>query len=372
MNGKKFLYCGISAAAILTIAGCSVPTITANYTMPPEAISDVKGIDTMEIVVNVSLPNSSDAADSAIARAAICERLAAGFGREGFFRTTDPVWGNPAGADALASLVKSKNSRHGYARLVTPPVTPRARIELNFKADVTSGERNQIVDTKLTKVFYRVAYRKQEITWGSGERKNRETIQIPYSVPDRSEKSVARSKIKQYWINARGALEAKVIDKNGKVVYQKRFDNLSVAAQCDHSSLKAVPTKASVFSALSKDAIAAIVKDLSPHKESKQIKINKDGDKRGFYLLQALAFSEAVSTFENIDEKKRTFADWENLGVTYEVLGAYEDAQKCYETALKVKKEDKGMFDYDKKIAEDGLVRIKAVIAAREKLDKIK
>ena len=169
-----------------------------------------------------------------------------------------------------------------------------------------------------------------------------------------------------------GTLDAKVIDKSGKVVYQRKFENLKFSATCDHESLKAIPTKSSIFSELSKNAIAAIVEDLSPHKESKQVKINKDGDKRGFYLLQALAFSEAVTTFENIDEKQRTCADWENLGVTYEALGAYEDALKCFETALKIKKEDKGTFDYDKNIAEDGIGRIKSVIEAQSKLEKLK
>ena len=371
MNGKNIFVHGVSAAAILAIAGCSVPTITADYTMPPKAVSDIKGIDTMEIVVNVKLPNQGPA-DEAIARSVICERLAAGFCREGFFRTTDFVWGNPQGADEMASLLKSKNSKHGYARIATAPVKPRARIELTFEALVASGEQDLNVNTELKKVFYKVEHRDAEIEWGPKDNRKKETIKVPYSVPAQTQKSIARSKVKRFWINAAGTLEAKVIDKSGKIVYQKKFDGLKFSATCDHNSLKALPTKSSIFSELSKNAIAAIVEDLSPHKESKQVKINKDGDKRGFYLLKALAFSEAVTTFENIDEKKRTFADWENLGVTYEALGAYDDARKCFEIALKIKKEDKGMFDYDENIAEDGIDRIKSVIEAQGKLEKLK
>lgn len=118
--------------------------------------------------------------------------------------------------------------------------------------------------------------------------------------------------------------------------------------------------------------IADIVQDLSPYKKSKTIVINKDGDERGFLLLQALAFTEAVETFERIDEKKRTFADWENLGVSYEAMGHFEDAQKCYATALKVKKENKGLFDYDKKIAEKGLARINGMVKKQSVLEKYK
>ena len=370
MNRKNIFVQGISAAVILAAAGCSVPKITADYTMPPKAVSDIKGIDTMEVVVNVSLSGDKKSGDEAIARGVICERLAAGFNSEGFLRTTDFVWGNPQGADEMTALLKSKNSRHGYARITTDPITSRARLELTLNAQVSSGEEDLKVDTELKKVFYKVDYKKQKITWGK-DKKNTEEISVPYSTPDREVKSVASSKVKRFWIDAQGVLEAKVIDKNGKIVYQKKIDNLRANAQCDHETLKAVPTKFSIFSELSRKAVADIVKDLSPHKESKEVKINKDGDKRGFYLLKALAFSEAVSTFENIDEKKRTFADWENLGVTYEALGAYEEAQKCFETALKIKKENKGMFDYDKNIAEDGIIRIKRVINAQNKLEKL-
>ena len=228
------------------------------------------------------------------------------------------------------------------------------------------------VRTPLKKIYFVVDYRDQTITWGHGEQKHTETVKVPYSRLARTEKSVAHSNVKQFRVDAQGDLDVKVTDKNGKVVYRKRFDGLKFSARCDHATLSALPTKYSIFSELSKNAIAAIVKDLSPYKESKEVMINKDGNKRGFYLLKALAFSEAAATFENIDEKKRTFADWENLGVTYEVLGAYEDAQKCFETALKVKQADKGIFDYDVKIAEEGLERINAVIEAQGKLNKIK
>ena len=89
-------------------------------------------------------------------------------------------------------------------------------------------------------------------------------------------------------------------------------------------------------------------------------------------MLNALAFSEAFDVFENIKEEERTFADWENLGVICEALGDYENAKKCFETAINVKDKDKGFFDYDERIAENGIVRIEKVINAQKKLEKIK
>ena len=370
MNRKNIFVYGISATAILlTIAGCSTPTITADYTMLPKGISDIKGIDTMEIVVNAEMQNSEDAA---IAKAIICEKIAAGFTREGFFRTTDLIWGNPVGATQMHSVLQKKGSRHGYARITTEPVTPRARMEITFKADVKSSDATLNVKTNLKKVYYKTEKRKQKISWGKGEKKHTETIYVPYSVPDRTKKSVAMSKVKQHNISAAGTLDVKVFDKNGKNVYQKSFKGLKASARCDHRSLSAPLSKASLLSKMSEKVVASIVKDLSPYKESKSVKINKDGDERGFLLLSALAFSEAYDVFQKIDEKERTFADWENLGVICEALGDYEEAKRCFEAAVKVKKADKGFFDYDKNIAEDGIVRINNVINAQKKLEKIK
>ena len=370
MDRRKFFVYGISAVAItLAITGCHTPTITADYTMPPQGVSDIKGIDTMEIVVNAKMQNSEDAA---IAKGIICEKIAAGFSNEGFFRTTDLIWGNPAGATKMHSVLQEKKSKHGYARIVTDPVTPRARMEITFKADVHTSEKPLVVDTKLKKVYYETKYRTQKISWGKGENKQTEKIRVPYSVPARTVKSIAKTDVIQYNISAIGSMNVKVTDKTGKTVYQKSFKPLRALGKCDHDSLKALPGKASLISQMSEEVVASIVKDLSPYKESKCVKINKDGDKRGFLLLSALAFSEAYDVFQKIDEKERTFADWENLGVICEALGDYEEAKRCFEAAVKVKKTDKGFFDYDKNIAEDGIVRINNVINAQKKLEKIK
>ena len=372
MNTKCVFAQGISAAAVLlAVAGCSVPTITVECKMPPRAISDIKGIDVMEIVVNTSLTGNRIApGDDSIAKAAVCERLAGKIGSEGFYRTTDFIWGNPDGADKMFSLLDAKKSRHGYARIATNPVRPRARLELNLEADVTAKAFDKTIDTKLTTVYYSTQYRRETIYWGTGENKHRETINVPYSVPARTTTSVAQSQAGEYGLFARGRLTAKLTDKNGKVVYRKTH-SLAFRSVCNEANLAAPPTNAEVFSALTGDAIVSIMKDLSPYKESRDIKINKDGSKRGFYLLEALALSEAATAYEAIEEKKRTFADWENYGIVCEALGDISGARRCFETAVKLKKTDKGFFDYDKNIAEDGLVRLEQTVADQERLDRM-
>ena len=370
MDRRKIFVYGITAVAIsLAIAGCHTPTITADYTMPPRAVSDIKNIDTMEIVVNV---NMADSKDAAVAKGIICKKIAAGFANEGFYRTTDLIWGNSAGASNMHAILRSKDSRHGYARIATDPIRRRARMIVTFNADISTYETPLVVRTKLKKVYYKTMYRTQEISWGSGERINRERIRIPYSVPSSVARSIAQTNVKQYKISATGSMDVKVIDKKGKTVYHKSFNHLNALAECDHDSLKALPGKASLISSMSHFSIANIVKDLSPYKVSRSVKINKDGDERGFLLLNAMAFSEAFDVFENIKENERTFADWENLGIICEVLGDYENAKRCFETAVKVKKKDKGLFDYDKNIAENGINRIKKVIEDQERFEKIK
>lgn len=372
MNRKNIFGSGVSAVAILlAVAGCSTPTITTEYLNPPEKISNIKNIETMEIVVNVSTPGNN-AEDISIARGVICERLAAAFAANKFYRTTDFVWGNPQGAWELHKLMQDKKSRHGYARLMTDRLQPRARMILDFDVKVQYGVENLDVQTSLQKVFYVTRYREEVIYWGHGEHKNRERIRIPYSVPARTIRSIAHSDVKKYWAVASGSLDVAIIDKNGKLVYKRKFDNLKASAECDHIDRNALPTKASLFSQMSKKLIPVIIKDCSPHYVTKTLKINEDGDERGFELLQALAYSEAFDVYQSIAEEERTFADWENLGIIFEVSGDYEAAGECYETAIKVKKADKGWFDYDKNIAEDGLVRIRELIAASKKFDKLK
>ena len=106
---------------------------------------------------------------------------------------------------------------------MTDRLQPRARMILDFDVKVQYGVEDLDVQTSLKKVLYVKRYREEVIYWGHGEHKNKERIRIPYSVPARTIRSIAHSDVKKYWAVASGSLDVAIIDKNGKLVYKRKF-----------------------------------------------------------------------------------------------------------------------------------------------------
>ena len=122
MNQKNAFPYGVgvcAAASLLTLlfSGCTTRTVQAAYVTPPGAVTDIQSIATMELIPQVTLTGSGVAeGDRNTATGVLVQRLSSGFSREGYFRTTDLIWGNAAGAAALGKNLAKKESRHG-----TPP-----------------------------------------------------------------------------------------------------------------------------------------------------------------------------------------------------------------------------------------------------------
>ena len=344
------------------ISGCHVPTIIADYKMPAEMITNIANIDIMDVNINVDLSgNRISSEDNSIAKGIIGKKIVAGFYQNGHFRTTDYIWGNDNGAQKLFSLIQEKSAVHGYSRMTSLPILKRAKLELTFKANISSNQRDISVKTNLKRVQYIKIYTPRVYSYYIGQNTYYKTYRVPSTIPGSTSWSSAYSNVKLHEVTATGSLHATVTDKDGKIVYNQTFPNLNFYAKSDHLTLAAVPNNIHVLSQLSETAVSKIIKHLSPYTERKILKINKDGNEQAFLLLKALAFSEAMSAYENIPEKERTFADWENYGIVCEVLGEFKTALNCYNSAIKVKKEQKGIFDYDKNIAEDGIARLKKI-----------
>jgi tetratricopeptide (TPR) repeat protein len=358
-SNKTFRYLFFGLLSLFLLSGCSVPTITADYKMPAEMITNIADINIMDVDINVSLSgNRINYGDDSIAKSVIARKIVAGFYQNGHYKTTDYVWGSQGGDNKLFTLAQNKSDIHGYARLAALPITKKAKLELTFNANISSYARDLNVKTNLKRVQYIKIYTPRTYSYTVGENNYYRTYNVPSTIPGSVSWSSVYSNVKQYEVTAKGTLQAKVTDKNGKVVYNQSFPNLKFYAKCDHLTLAALPNNAHILSQLSNAVVSKVVKHLSPYTERKVLKINKDGDEKAFLLLEALAFSEAVAAYENIPEKERTFADWENYGIVCEVLGDFETARNCYLTAIRVKKADKGIFDYDKQIAENGIARL--------------
>lgn len=343
-----------AAAVIILAAGCAAETITAEYVMPPKAVSDIKGIDTMELVTNVKVTdNSAKTIDRSYVTGTLNQRVAARFCQEGFFRTTDFVWGNPAGAAKMSTTVLGPGNMHGYARHTTDPVSKRAKLYLTLNVNVTSGK----------------AVKQQEFILKDIPFTKTMVGRVPVGKPVLSAVKVQKVivPVESYMIAARGSLAVKLVNKNGATVYTKNFNDLKSSVEIGMSKHGSLPTKSAVIMEMLVPVIETIIADLSPHKEKRALVINENGDERGCLLLKAQAFTEAITVLEDIvtDDKikKKNSADYENLGLAYEIIGDYNAAKENFDNALKISPESK--------IAKDGAQRVEDILSAKAALRKM-
>lgn len=337
-----------ASAALLLVAGCATETITAEYVMPPSAVKDIKAIDTLAITANTQLSgNAVKGNDKTYANGALQQRVAARLCQEGFYRTTDIVWGNANGVSKMADVIAKKESRHGYARYSTESDFKRAQLELGLTVNIDSQTVKKNIDFTLKDVPY----------------KEEKAGKMPIGRPDiagtRIEKTTRQVDV--FSIVGTGSLMVKLTDKSGKVVYEKNFPDLKYTYETTAEKHSSLPSNAAVVAAMIVPSIETVVADLSPHKESRKLEVNEDGNEKGVLLLKAQAFTEAITALDEIKEK--TFADYENLGLAYEIIGDYNAAKDAFGEALKLKA--------GSKIATDGNARIDKVLAGKAELRKM-
>ncbi len=345
---NKGLQIAGAAAAMFLFAGCSTSeTVTADYVMPPDAIKDIKAIDTMAITANVKLSGNAFGKDKTFAMGALQQRVAARFCQEGFFKTTDFVWGNPDGAAKLEDIIQKKESMHGYASHATDMVSKRANLILDLTAKIDSKAGRKTLPFTLKNVPYR------ETRAGK----------VPVSYPDPSRIRIrkATGTVDVFSIVGTGSLSVKLVDKSGKTVYEKNFPNLKYSLVTSAEKHASLPSGAAVIAEMIVPAIETVVADLSPHKESRKLEVNEDGAEAAVLLLKAQAFTETISALDDVKEKN--YADYENLGTAYEVIGDYNAAKDAFDQALKLKA--------GSKIATDGNARIENILSGKTTLRKM-
>lgn len=344
---KGLQIAGISAVVLL-VAGCATETVTADYVMPPKVIKDIKAIDTMAITTDVKLSgNALGNQDKTFANGALQQRVAARLCQEGYFKTTDFVWGNPDGVSKMEDTIRKKESMHGYARHTTDLIQKRANLILNLTAEINA----QTVKKNLSFTLKDVPYKEEN----AGK--------MPVGRPDLTRtriQKVSRA-VDVFSIVGTGNLSVKLVDKSGKTVYEKNFPNLKYSFETSDSKHASLPSNSAVIAEMIVPAIETVVADLSPHKESRKLEVNEDGAEHTVLLLKAQAFTEAIAALDEIKEK--TYADYENLGLAYEIIGDYNAAKDAFNEALKLKA--------GTKIATDGNARIQAILAGKAELRKM-
>jgi hypothetical protein len=328
-----------SLVSMLIFGGCKTEeTVTVDYIVPPKEISDVNSISTLEIIPNVKLSGSAIknfTVEKQLVNVALTQSLSSRLCQNGYIKPVDSIWGNIDGVAQMDELISEKDSKHGYARIMTDSMEERATMNLNLTLTMNSNRVQDEIIKELVDTPYKIEYRDEKREYKSGDQKRTATVRVPYSSPDKSTSKKVSFKTIAYVVSGSGTLTAELVDKSGVKVYEKSFPNLSYSFRTSESVHGGVPTNTEVIAKMILPAIEEIAKDISPHKESRTLEINTDGSKKAVLLLRSLALTEAITALDELKDTKSS-ADYENLGVAYEAIGEYVSAESAFAKATEL------------------------------------
>ncbi len=323
-----------AALVLLFAAGCASERVTADYTMPARSVADVGAVSLLDIVSVAKLSgNRVQDGDSERAASLVRQHLSACLYQEGFYQTTDNIWGADAkGAAALGEIARQSESRHGYASFASmaPDATGRLELSLDLSVDAIRQQRSE--EITLTSIPYVDLPPKE----------NAAPRSIPNPDPSTHVKRTVAANYDVWTVTGTGSLLAKLFDaKTGKLVYERTFEVLP-----PDNDARCVPTLLRAVSAAITPAIRELIADISPHQESRSLEVNEDAHPRVVSLLAAKDYVDTVTEVDRLVEAKAqadpkdkdvyapTFADFENKAVALEILGQYAEAKLAWEQVL--------------------------------------
>ncbi|PIE69485.1 MAG: hypothetical protein CSA21_02320 [Deltaproteobacteria bacterium] len=289
-------------------------TLTAKYVMPPRVVRDVSALQNLVIAPpRVVLSGNYDKAKKLIPVFVNClnQRLISGIYQERFFNVQDEIHGNPKG---VAALNKTFAHAHGYSIKSRHAKHP-ARIQTWATVELTRSRGQDRVVTSLATVPYDIKYSDEG---------------VPYSVPDTDNQDLEEriTHVDFVTIKAKGDLRVEVRDTKGQVVYTKTFKALHFEKKVGGDTpVEALPTALEIATTLFEDPIAAIVKDISPHKEERSLVVNEQGDATAVVLMKATAFSEAYKRLDTVLQKHQALYESEAQEIKQTFSQKIQDAK---------------------------------------------
>ena len=343
-NISKFGVYGVAAGLAAFIVGCSTEKITVDYVMPAKAVTDVSKVNIAAIKVKANVTGNL-AGDNKQNAGLVKQLLAMRLYKEGYYQVTDDIWASPDCAQEFCNALKAQGAS-GYSGFIAKGQT-KGKVVIDVALDL-------VLDCKPVK-------KELPFTLTTVPYKAKTVEGVPTSEPDA--KATVTEKVKKevtvYEVVAKGTLKAKFVGANGKdspQKYENTFQITMPKADCYDS---AKPSRMKALAAAVTPAVNGIVADMSPYKESRELEAIEGGDERVVYLLNAKAFLEVESVVEKLDiTGKANFADFENLGIAREAMGAFGQAKFAYEKAAKLNPESE--------TARAGLKRVQDALAGRD------
>ena len=304
---------------VLWLTGCAtVEQPIASFTMPPQAISagDLAKINTLKIVVNSKVKSTNPGKDSTCAAGILREKVASRLYQGGYYRVVDVIWGDIYGVNKAYDAANVAKSGHGYPHFVTESFEKAAVLTIDFTASIQA----KVVRSMETKKLQRTPYVMERT-------KDKEP---PKSKADYDHASVREEQTPHDVLQgkAAGNLSFTIVAADGTEVYARQFP-----LEKEFGGEISCPTDAELIASLIDAAVNEFGSDCSPTKVSRKLVVNEKGDAKAILLLQANAYSDVIARLEALPPKKVTAADYENLGIAFEVLGDIPNAEENYEKA---------------------------------------
>jgi hypothetical protein len=292
-KGLRFLFVlGLQTlVCMLAGTGCAPPReLHTTYILPPKQAVHLAPGTTFQLA-EPGLSIKSDGAgdeEPAVFRGYLRDRFTALIYQENAYRVADEFCGS---SNALAQLQNKIANHHGYSNIHCPPSDP---VVVKLEGTVTMQKQKGIerVERELRTTPYKIV-----------KKTNKDGTQEVSSEPE-LEKENRRVKVDNIpfeALMATGELRCTIRSEEGKILYRRGFHGLKFSAKVGGNGPEgALPTPVEIAARLFNAPLVEIVKDISPHSESRSLVVNEKGDPTAVALMRATAFSEAMERLDKV------------------------------------------------------------------------
>ena len=275
----------VFVALILSIYGCAKPrVIVANYYVPPknlESFEKYKNIHLKKADLSIT-GNLKSQKILAMYENYITERLAAQLYQERYYNINDDIYQNPENIAIVDSLVRNM----GYEKIHSGSNEYDALIIIKGNINIEKNSGSDMISKTLVHQPYDIYYEK-----------NKKGYMIPYSKPNKKARheTISKTEVRYEKIIAHADINVSFVDKQGNVIYNRNFTNLSYNKKIGgNADICSIPAHIEIADKLLNPTIQKIVVDISPNLQQQEIKLNEAAkNQSAIVLMKAAAFAEA-------------------------------------------------------------------------------
>jgi tetratricopeptide (TPR) repeat protein len=277
--------------------------IFVNYTMPPDRIapSHVSMLKNLRFkrgtatVQGTYFKNRRERkAFASWLEGYIEGKVASNIYREGAYTVSDMIFRDTKGERRVSSDLKYLHNGYGSVFSATPEKEATIVLTADLQLDKTTGTER--VKTSLTRTPYKIKYDKDRQPYAVADTKHQRTRYVISHVPF-------------VMMKGTGTLSIQVTGSGGENLYSKKFSNLRFEKKVGGSGpIDALPTSFEIAGSLLNDQLRGFVRDISPHRVSRELIVNENGNKTAIVLMKATAFSEAENFLDSfLDQQEKRY-----------------------------------------------------------------